>query len=110
MLAFVLPSSSCHLDSFGLEWLLISSRGVAHVSPVKGQSYIVHTHIVSPVGTFPSSTMRFDNINIDTVEPLPLSHGFTYLLTCIDRFTRWPEAFPLPDISALTIARAFVAG
>uniref|UniRef100_A0A1X7UX97 Integrase catalytic domain-containing protein n=1 Tax=Amphimedon queenslandica TaxID=400682 RepID=A0A1X7UX97_AMPQE len=27
-----------------------------------------------------------------------------------DTFTRWPEAFLIPDIYALTIARALVAG
>uniref|UniRef100_A0A1X7U9P5 Integrase catalytic domain-containing protein n=1 Tax=Amphimedon queenslandica TaxID=400682 RepID=A0A1X7U9P5_AMPQE len=70
----------------------------------------VHTHTVSPIGTFPSSTTLFDNIYIVIVGPLPLSHGFTYLLTCINSFTRWPETFPIPDISALTIACALVAG
>ena len=35
---------------------------------------------------------RFDNIHIDIVGPLPPSSGYTYILTCIDHFTSWPEA------------------
>uniref|UniRef100_A0A1X7UD18 Integrase catalytic domain-containing protein n=1 Tax=Amphimedon queenslandica TaxID=400682 RepID=A0A1X7UD18_AMPQE len=34
----------------------------------------------------------------------------SHLSNVKDRFTRWPEAFPIPDMSALTIACASVAG
>nr|XP_029723845.1 uncharacterized protein LOC115264312 [Aedes albopictus] len=33
-----------------------------------------------------------------------------YCLTIIDKFTRWPEIFPLPNMTAHTVARAFVSG
>ena len=36
--------------------------------------------------------------------------GHSYLLTCVDRFTRWPEAILLPDITALIVVQAFVSG
>ena len=62
----------------------------------------------SPLSTFLSPGIRFDHVNLDLVGPLPPSKGYTYLLTMIDRFTHWPEAVPLPDMCADTVARAFV--
>ena len=49
---------------------------------------------------------RFSIVHIDLVG----SRGFTYLLTCVDRFTRWPEAIPLTSITAEDIAQAFLTG
>lgn len=69
----------------------------------------VQRHTVTPLGTFDPPDARFDHIHIDIVGPLPPSQGNAYLLTCIDRFTRWPEVVPLPNITAETVARAFVA-
>ena len=40
--------------------------------------------------------------------PLPPSKGFRYIRTIVDRFSRWPEAIPLPDITAQSVVDVFV--
>nr|VZI25588.1 unnamed protein product [Spirometra erinaceieuropaei] len=69
----------------------------------------IQRHNKAPVGTFPGPGSRFSHVHLYTVGPLPLSNGCSYLLTCVDRFTWWPEAIPLPDITALTVVKAFLS-
>ena len=69
------------------------------------------SHHNKPVfGKFDEPTERFDHIRIDIVRPLPYADGFRYLLTCVDRFTRWQEAIRLVDIRAETFTDAFFSG
>ena len=79
-------------------------------SCISCQKTKVQRHTVTPLSTFSTPDVRFDQIHIDLVGPLPPSLGYTYILTCIDRFTRWPEAFPLNNITADSVAHAFMSG
>ena len=67
----------------------------------------MQTHTKAPLATYPLAHQRFDHANINIVGPFPQSQGHRYLLTMVDRFTRWPEAIPMPDATVKTFARAF---
>ena len=86
---------------------LISSRfvwpgmsrdvGLWTKSCIPCQKSKISTHIHSTVPSIPVPTRRFSHVHVDIVGPIPSSQGYSYLLTMIDRTTRWPEPCISPD-------------
>jgi len=65
----------------------------------------VHKHTSSDITPFTPPERRFGHIHVDLVSPLPPSNGCKYLLTVVDRFTRWPEAWLIENMSAYAVAQ-----
>jgi cleavage and polyadenylation specificity factor subunit 1 len=63
----------------------------------------------APVQPIDVQVKRFNHVHIDLVGPLPEAEdGSTYLLTMVDRTTRWLEAVPLRSMGAAACADAFI--
>ena len=72
------------------------------------QSSKVVRHASAPLKKIPVPLTPFSAIHVDLVGPLPKSSGFSYLLTVVDRTTRWPEAYPVADTSASNCASVLI--
>ena len=57
------------------------------------QSAKIHHHVSAPLQQFATPDDPFDT---------------SYLFTIVDRFTRWPEAIPMTDATALACAQALL--
>ena len=68
----------------------------------------IQRHTCAPLSNFDLLNHRFSHVHIDIVGPLPHSNGYTHILTCVDRFTRWPEAIRISNIPAESIAKSFI--
>merc|ERR1712228_409981 len=66
------------------------------------QASKINRHTRAPLQSRPLTDKHFGSIRVDLVGPLPESEGMRYLFTIVDRFTRWPEAIPLPNMEAET--------
>ena len=53
---------------------------------------------------------RFTSLQVDIVGPLPISMGMRYLLTVVDRTSRWVEAFPMAEATAENCCNSFING
>ena len=75
----------------------------------------VHRHVKPPVLPIEIPSSRFETVHIDIVGPFSpaaicgsSAPVFRYLLTCIDRNTKWTEAFPISNTTAKSNAYAFM--
>lgn len=63
----------------------------------------------APLGSFNLLSASLSHVHTDLLGPLPVSSGFWYCLTAINRYTHWPDALPLSDITTEAVTKAFVS-
>jgi transposase InsO family protein len=70
----------------------------------------MHKQPAAPLHPIPVPARKFSHVHVDLVGPLPASfNGHVYLMTIIDRLSRWFEAVPLRNMEASMCTDAFIA-
>lgn len=68
------------------------------------QAAKVHRHNIAPVITLVPASDKFESVHIDFVGPLPHCNGYEYMMTALDRYSRWVKAVPLTNSTTETTA------
>ena len=63
-----------------------------------------------PLNHRPVGDTRWADLHIDIVGPLVPSEGMRYLLTILDRTTRWIEAIPMAEATAAACSMMLQSG
>ena len=72
------------------------------------QTSKVGIHTKPPVIPIPVPAARFEHVHVNLVGPFPPDRGLRYLLTIIDRTTKWPEAIPITEATSEVVLQAFL--
>ena len=105
--------ASCRLVSQAFVWTRMAADVKEYCRAcVDCQRSKITRHISAPPASVPVPARRFSAINVDLVGPLPPAggEGYRYILSIIDRNSRWFELLPLTNIDAATVCRALVSG
>ena len=63
----------------------------------------VYRHVISPIAPAKMPATRFSTVHADLCGPYPECQGYSYLLVCVDRFTRFVSAYPLQNIKTESV-------
>ncbi len=103
--------ASCRLVSSTFCWPHLSKQVAALARAcLHCQRSKVHKHVHLQPEQIEVPRRRLAHVHVDLVGPLPRSLGYSYLLTVLDRTTRWPEAIPLAAMTAADCAAGFFHG